>query len=135
VSTQNSCRSGDYGHPPQWRVWFSQLVVWLLIVSTSKLMLIGTVIHTLPWIAALVDFVFSPLRQYPDFELVLVMVVFPVAMNALLFWVTDNVIKRRHDHTWSASQQRQHDEEANTLVNELHNADKVGKPTGKEMSD
>ena len=42
---------------------------------------------------AVAEWIEAPLRQYPNTELLLVMVLAPMLLNALYFWVIDNLIK------------------------------------------
>lgn len=39
------------------------------------------------------DMLLSPVSGYPDLELVLVMIIIPVVLNSLMFWVTDSFLK------------------------------------------
>ncbi|ETV95750.1 hypothetical protein, variant 1 [Aphanomyces invadans] len=86
---------GDYGHPIQVRVWALQLVTWLAIICSTKI-LIGSVIFGLETpLGDVAEWVFSPLASYPKVELVIVMVACPVLMNGLQFWVQDNFLKKQ----------------------------------------
>ena len=38
---------------------------------------------------------FAPLRQSPDLELVLVMVIAPAALNVIAFWILDNILMKK----------------------------------------
>ncbi|RHY52939.1 hypothetical protein DYB34_008417 [Aphanomyces astaci] len=78
---------GDYGHPIQVRVWAIQLVTWLVIICSTKI-LIGAVIFGLETpLGDVAAWLFSPFGDLPKVELVIVMVACPVLMNGLQFWV------------------------------------------------
>ncbi|ETW05574.1 hypothetical protein H310_03319 [Aphanomyces invadans] len=85
---------GYYGNPIRTRVWLTQLLSWIAIVLTAKLV-IARFIYAFS--APLNDFgnwLFDPLSNYPKVELLFVMVACPCLMNALQFWITDNFLKK-----------------------------------------
>ncbi|KAF0693513.1 Aste57867_15539 [Aphanomyces stellatus] len=85
---------GDYGHPIQVRVWAIQLITWLVIICTTKL-IIGAFIYALETpLGDMASWLFAPLINYPKAELVIVMVACPVLMNGLQFWIQDNFLKK-----------------------------------------
>jgi len=89
-------RSGEYGNPPSWKPWLAQLLVWGFISAGEKL-LTGIVV-ILPLHSSLDRFsswLEQPLVPYPNAELVLVMVIAPVLLNILFFWVVDNLVMRK----------------------------------------
>ena len=69
-------RSGEYGHPPSWRPWLAQLLVWGLVASGEKVLTVYLVI--LPWHTTLGSFAAGferPLLPYPNLELLLIALV------------------------------------------------------------
>lgn len=87
-------RSGEYGEPPSWLVWFAQLSLWCLVSCMEKLITAACVIWPLRNVLdAGIAVIEKPLRPYPQLELVLVMVVLPTLLNMLFAWVVDNLIK------------------------------------------
>jgi len=89
-------RSGEYGKPPSWKPWLAQLLVWGFLASGEKLLTGVAVI--LPLHSYLDTFAYwleKPLVAYPHIELLLVMVVAPVLLNILFFWVIDNIIMKK----------------------------------------
>lgn len=85
--------SGFYGVPTSWRSWLYQTVVWLLIVLVMKTTVIGVVITfriPLTWAG---ETLLSPLLPFPQLELLFVMIIIPLVMNSLSFWVTDSFLK------------------------------------------
>ena len=68
-------------------------MIWVLIVFMMKMMLIGVMMLFEAPLEALGDFLLKVFDGYPRVELVFIMVVFPVFLNALLFWITDGYLK------------------------------------------
>jgi len=90
--------TGDYGDPPCWLRYFYQVFWWVLVVLVAKMILVGTMVVLKRQIQAVGDFVLSPLDPYPKVELLCVMIVIPVILNAFMFWVTDGFL-RKDTHT------------------------------------
>ncbi|CAM9284710.1 unnamed protein product [Phaeothamnion confervicola] len=88
-------RTGDYGKPPSVRVYLAQLVTYLLILLAVKTALAVAVVAALPVLRGAVTALFAPIRQYPDVELTVVMIVCPWMMNTCQFWVLDNVLSHK----------------------------------------
>lgn len=86
---------GDYGNPPQFTIFIIQLLVWLVFVITGKLLIIAFMYHFLLPINTLMSYLFWPLKEFPELELVLVMVLIPTVLNIFQFWITDAFIKRQ----------------------------------------
>jgi hypothetical protein len=89
-------RSGEYGSPPSWRPWLAQMLIWGFVASGEKVL---TAIFVIVPLHDSLDVVASrleaPLAAHPATELLLVMVVAPVILNAAFFWAIDNLIMRR----------------------------------------
>ena len=94
-------KSGDYGSPGNihWGKYFTQLSVWIVIVSIMKctMVLIMLVAHV-P-LVAIASFVLSPLKNHPDWKLIVVMVVTPLVMNSVQFWITDSFTRKKPQET------------------------------------
>eukprot|EP00929_Paragymnodinium_shiwhaense_P001646 TRINITY_DN101883_c0_g1_i1.p1 TRINITY_DN101883_c0_g1~~TRINITY_DN101883_c0_g1_i1.p1 ORF type:complete len:256 (-),score=46.31 TRINITY_DN101883_c0_g1_i1:395-1162(-) len=77
--------------------YVKQGFVWLAVVSLMKMTMVGLMVlgHTYLILAA--QFVLQPFEREDTFtaKLVAVMVVTPVIMNTLQFWVTDNIIRKK----------------------------------------
>mmetsp|Transcript_30916 Transcript_30916/g.30556 ORF Transcript_30916/g.30556 Transcript_30916/m.30556 type:complete len:86 (-) Transcript_30916:16-273(-) len=39
------------------------------------------------------DLLLKPIERFPNFELIMVMIIIPVVMNSLMFWITDSFLK------------------------------------------
>lgn len=85
--------TGNYGNPPQCRVWYWQTLIWLGIVTVSKIGLFFFMIAFRDQFGAWGRSLFQPLQKHPDAELVIVMVIVPGIFNIAQFWILDNLLK------------------------------------------
>lgn len=90
-------KSGDYGEPPSFWVAFLQLVVWIICFGLMKTSLVLLIYFCFPLRYALDDLavsVFGSLdEENPNLELTIVMVGWPLVLNACYFWLMDRMIK------------------------------------------
>jgi hypothetical protein len=88
--------SGNYGSStnPSWKIFFVQLTAYLIITLLVKFILALLVWPISRPLSRLGIWLFAPLRQSPDLELVLVMVIGPCMMNVVGFWILDNILKK-----------------------------------------
>eukprot|EP01017_Pseudomicrothorax_dubius_P047298 TRINITY_DN8476_c0_g1_i3.p1 TRINITY_DN8476_c0_g1~~TRINITY_DN8476_c0_g1_i3.p1 ORF type:complete len:126 (-),score=23.67 TRINITY_DN8476_c0_g1_i3:91-468(-) len=81
----------DYG------VWLVQLLIWNVIVVSSKLFLyLAQWIGSSLWVS-LASWIFQSLHQSPLLKLLVVMVAVPTIMNSIQFWIQDNFLKKHLD--------------------------------------
>lgn len=76
-----------------YRVWLVQLVVWCIIVLLSKLVLFGVQLYTsedLEWFG---EKALEGFAGNPRMELIFVMVVLPLILNSVQYWVQDNFLQ------------------------------------------
>eukprot|EP00811_Abedinium_folium_P010063 NODE_19307_length_849_cov_5.736842.p1 GENE.NODE_19307_length_849_cov_5.736842~~NODE_19307_length_849_cov_5.736842.p1 ORF type:complete len:243 (+),score=44.31 NODE_19307_length_849_cov_5.736842:91-819(+) len=71
-----------------------QLVLWFFIVMCMKLMVLVLMLLLADVFYQIASFVLSPFKGHTSVELVMVMIVTPFIMNAVQFWVVDNIIKQ-----------------------------------------
>ncbi|XP_062990585.1 store-operated calcium entry regulator STIMATE-like [Elgaria multicarinata webbii] len=84
---------GEYGDPPQAAAWIGQCILYLLIMIFEKTT-VGLVLLIPGWTKLqenLLDYI-----PDPQLELVLVMLVVPFVVNAVMFWVVDSLIMKKH---------------------------------------
>uniref|UniRef100_A0A7S2V7Q1 Transmembrane protein 110 n=1 Tax=Fibrocapsa japonica TaxID=94617 RepID=A0A7S2V7Q1_9STRA len=86
-------RQGNYGDPPSGFIWTVQFGTWVAVLTAAKLVLLGLQLCYRHHLGALADWLFGPIQPYPEFELVVVMVLCPCTFNILQFWVTDMFLK------------------------------------------
>ncbi|KAL5267388.1 hypothetical protein ACHWQZ_G004433 [Mnemiopsis leidyi] len=86
-------KSGEYGNPPQAKAWLAQCGIYLLIMIIQKLLVSPLVL--IPFWTTFREFLFSPLKGHGKLEVVVVMLIVPLFVNAFMFWVQDNILMRR----------------------------------------
>jgi hypothetical protein len=67
--------------------------VWVGIVLITKLTLIGIMMIFEQPMEKVGDLALSVFEPYPKVELLFIMIILPVFLNALMFWVTDSYLK------------------------------------------
>jgi hypothetical protein len=92
--TSRIFRFGDYGDPPQLTIFFVQLVVWLLIVTSVKLLILTTLLNFLLPINSWINYIFTGISDNAELELIVVMILVPTLLNSVQFWVTDTFLKK-----------------------------------------
>jgi len=76
--------------------YFKQVLIWTLILLVSKVLLI---LLYIPLIAPLSTFANWSLGFFsfsPDLRLFIVLIIVPVVVNVLLFWISDNLLKKKY---------------------------------------
>ncbi|XP_028603188.2 store-operated calcium entry regulator STIMATE-like [Podarcis muralis] len=89
---------GEYGDPPQAAAWIGQCILYLLIMVFEKTT-VGLVLLIPGW-TKLQEILLNYIPD-PQLELVLVMLVVPFIVNAVMFWVVDSLIMKKHKQTES----------------------------------
>jgi hypothetical protein len=85
---------GEYGNPPKMMLFFPQLAIWLLIVITGKIGITIVQLYLSKPLGIGIKWVLSWFHKRPPLELVLVMIIIPVIVNAVQFWLTDSFLKK-----------------------------------------
>ncbi|KAI8380567.1 vacuolar membrane protein-domain-containing protein [Choanephora cucurbitarum] len=91
--------TGDYGPPPlkqRCYRWVRQMTVFLSAAILTKICLCIFLIYS-PWLVKLGELALSWTKDQPRLQLVFVMLIFPLIMNALQFWLTDTILKVQHN--------------------------------------
>ncbi|XP_042358705.1 store-operated calcium entry regulator STIMATE isoform X1 [Plectropomus leopardus] len=106
----DSLRFGEYGEPVQCSAWLGQCILYILIMMFEKV-LIMLVLLIPQWkkLALL-----NPIEN-PDLELAIVMLIVPFFINALMFWVVDNFLMKKH-RTKAKLEEREEDSRGNSKV-------------------
>ena len=76
----------------KWKKYGAQLGVWLVVTLIVKLILLLMLKICKLFLVNLGGFFLSPFSN-AKLRLVMVMIIFPVILNALYFWVVDNILK------------------------------------------
>ncbi|KAK2750663.1 hypothetical protein FQN57_002736 [Myotisia sp. PD_48] len=88
-----SIESGNYGQPPKLTWWFKQSIIYfggLVCMKTGVIF----VIHTLPFIVEVGDWALRWTEGNAAVQIFFVMLLFPVVMNGLQYYIIDVVIKK-----------------------------------------
>ncbi|OWZ22448.1 putative membrane protein [Phytophthora megakarya] len=67
---------------------------WIVVIFTCKFLIASVIVAFQKPLGALAVWMFKPLENHPDVELVLVMIACPCLMNAMQFWIQDNFLKK-----------------------------------------
>jgi len=89
-----SLRMGEYGSPPHFRTWLHQCIAYMCVMFLEKIVILC--LFQLSFWTQVKKWILKPISYYPKFELVVVMLIVPFIMNALMFWVVDNFLMRKH---------------------------------------
>lgn len=89
-------RFGSYGNPPSIYHFIPQITIWLSIVMVSKFIVLFVIVEFIYQLDSIVGsvFKFTQIQSVPKIELLVVMIVIPMILNAIQFWVTDTVLKK-----------------------------------------
>lgn len=79
--------------------WTYQLLAWMVILTITKFILVFIIWVFYPLLARVGDFSFRPLQQNIHFELLFVMIIFPGLLNFVYFWIADQYLKARPEHS------------------------------------
>ncbi|CEJ01525.1 hypothetical protein RMCBS344292_15549 [Rhizopus microsporus] len=106
-------QSGIYGDPPftqQLKYWLKQLAVYIISLMLMKVIVV-VLFHLCPWIADFGEWVLEWTLGNYRLQVVFVMLIFPLIMNILQFWVIDTIVKHKADKDSSTIIRLQADEE------------------------
>ena len=81
----------------KWKKYGAQLGVWLVVTLIVKLILLVMLKICKLFLVNLGGFFLSPFSN-AKVRLVMVMIIFPVLLNALYFWVVDNILKLKESN-------------------------------------
>lgn len=86
---------GEYGNPPSYQIWISQCCLYVFLLLNVKVLV--TILMQLNFWDEVSRFILSPITN-PQAELTLVMLIIPFFVNALQFWITDNILMHQSRH-------------------------------------
>lgn len=75
------------------KMYFFQLINWLVVIIINKLMLFGINRLARYPLEVFGNFILKPFFVHEKLELVMVMIVFPVIFNITQFWIFDEILK------------------------------------------
>ncbi|XP_023810752.1 store-operated calcium entry regulator STIMATE isoform X2 [Oryzias latipes] len=106
----DSLRFGEYGEPVQCSAWLGQCILYILIMMFEKILIMLVLLipqwKTLDLLSTI---------HNPDLELAIVMLIVPFFVNALMFWVVDNFLMKKH-RTKAKLEEREEDTRGSSKV-------------------
>ncbi|KAK0049864.1 transmembrane protein 110 [Biomphalaria pfeifferi] len=119
---------GEYGDPPKCNAWVGQCALYILVMIITKLLM--TLLVLFKFWTDVRMFLMAPITN-PHLEIVLVMFLVPLVVNAIVFWVVDNFLK----HSIQNSKTIYVNSSAEGKVKYFHNSDTVRCYSRIEKSD
>jgi len=95
--------SGQYGNPPSFEFWLRQAAVYVLSLTSMKLLVVG-LFAIYPGIFKIGDWLLSWTRTSNGedaIQVIFTMGLFPIIMNILQFWLIDSIVKASQDSSVS----------------------------------
>ena len=87
-----SIKSGNYGHPARVTWWMKQCLIYFIGLFLMK-MFVFFLFQALPWLAWVGDWALRWTEGNESLQIAFVMFLFPLAMNALQYYIIDAYIK------------------------------------------
>ncbi|KAF7589094.1 hypothetical protein BBP40_004761 [Aspergillus hancockii] len=140
-----SIRSGNYGRPPRATWWFKQSMIYFVGLLGMKIC-VFFLIQLLPFIVKVGDWALRWTEGNTAVQLIFVMLLFPVIMNAIQYYIIDTFIKKPSHELLEESEtddtlDNRHDHHHALLagleeeVASESEDDSVGKGAGKGLED
>ncbi|PKS06613.1 hypothetical protein jhhlp_007362 [Lomentospora prolificans] len=94
-----SIQSGNYGDPPNWRWWLKQSLLYFCGLFGMKIVVL-IIFVLFPWISHVGDWALGWTEGNEKLQIFFVMMLFPLIMNALQYYIIDSFIKMQpvQDH-------------------------------------
>lgn len=89
-----SIQSGNYGNPPNAWWWLKQSLIYFLGLFGMKICVL-IVFVMFPWISRVGDWALGWTEGNEKLQIVFVMMLFPLIMNALQYYIIDSFIKKQ----------------------------------------
>lgn len=90
-----SIQSGNYGRPPNAWWWLKQSIIYFCGLFGMKICVL-IIFLTMPWISRVGDWALSWTDGNEELQIVFVMMLFPLIMNAMQYYIIDSFIKGEH---------------------------------------
>ncbi|KAG5980545.1 hypothetical protein E4U55_003921 [Claviceps digitariae] len=104
-----SIQSGHYGHPPNAWWWLKQSVIYFCGLFGMKICVL-IIFLLMPWISEVGDWALSWTEGDEKLQIAFVMMIFPLVMNGLQYYIIDSFIKEKEpDHERLPSEDVEHD--------------------------
>jgi hypothetical protein len=90
---RESIQSGNYGDPPQWRWWGKQSFIYFCGLFGMKVCVL-IIFIAMPWISRVGDWALGWTEGNEKLQIIFVMMLFPLIMNAMQYYIIDSFIKK-----------------------------------------
>ncbi|PHH55856.1 Vacuolar membrane protein YPL162C [Ceratocystis fimbriata CBS 114723] len=91
---RESIQSGNYGSPPNAWWWFKQSIIYFCGLFGMKVVVL-IIFVLFPWIAHVGDWALSWTEGNEELQIIFVMMLFPLIMNAMQYYIIDSFIKKQ----------------------------------------
>ena len=92
-SSNFAFKSGYYGETPEIGMWAYQLWIWIGIILIVKgIIWLSMNLFQKP-LHFFGEMILLPFEGHPELELVMIMIIIPLVLNSLIFWITDSFLK------------------------------------------
>ena len=85
-------------HKIDYKIWFIQLVVWSVVVVIVKIIMFFSIQLFSTYFEQIADFLLGWLKKFPDLKLILIMIIVPIILNSIQFWLQDNILKGKKEN-------------------------------------
>ncbi len=89
-----SIQSGNYGHPPNAWWWLKQSIIYFFGLFGMKVCVL-IIFLTMPWISRVGDWALSWTDGNEQLQIIFAMLLFPLIMNAMQYYIIDSFIKEQ----------------------------------------
>ena len=96
-----SIESGNYGQPPRASWWFKQSMIYFLGLLNMKIC-VFFLIQLFPIIVKMGDWALRWTEGNTALQIIFVMLLFPLIMNAIQYYIIDTFIKKKLSHDFFA---------------------------------
>ncbi|KKA29141.1 hypothetical protein TD95_003484 [Thielaviopsis punctulata] len=93
---RESIQSGNYGSPPKALWWFKQSMIYFCGLFGMKVVVL-IIFVAFPWIAHIGDWALQWTEGNEQLQIIFVMMLFPLIMNAMQYYIIDSFIKKQDD--------------------------------------
>ncbi|KAI0199150.1 vacuolar membrane protein-domain-containing protein [Astrocystis sublimbata] len=120
-----SIQSGNYGSPPKALWWLKQSVIYFCGLFGMKICVL-IIFLILPWISRVGDWALGWTEGNEKLQIFFVMMLFPLIMNGIQYYIIDSFIKKRETHTHERLPQDDRDDERDPFDDSFGEEDSDG---------
>ena len=125
-----SIRSGNYGTPPRATWWLKQSMIYFIGLLGMK-SCVFIVFELLPWIVQVGDWALRWTEGNEAVQIAFVMLIFPLIMNAMQYYIIDSFIKNKPTPEEEANPDLGGEDDALLADDEVVDEEEAGKEDGK----